>query len=85
MSGSLKVQARLKGPSAVWFQQRLTDSKLKPSELIEQIVKDRISLEENPFKWIADQKAKGPLKKSPQGYFSLIPDFSGQEAKGGQT
>lgn len=75
MGSSLKVQARLAEKEAVWFTQRLSDTKKTPSELIVELVKDRIELEENPFKFLAKKKMERPTKKV-NGFSTLIPDFS---------
>lgn len=79
-----KVEARLELKAAEWFQQRLRDTKKTKSELLQELISDRIALEANPFGWIANQKNK-PLKKTTEGYFTLIPDFPTEPQGGTQN
>lgn len=75
MGNSLKVECRLPPKSAEWFTQRLADTKKTKSELLQEIVADRIELEANPFGFLAKKKAQQPTKKI-NGYNTLIPDFT---------
>lgn len=82
---SLKVQARLPEIQALWFAQRLVKTKKTQSELLAELIMDRINLELNPWKWIGEQFNKGPTENTPEGYHTLIPIFPKEEQGGAKT
>lgn len=73
--GSLKVQARLPEKQAFWFAQRMTDTKKSQSELLSELILDRMDLEANPWKWIGEKFANTQTQNTPEGYHTLIPIF----------
>lgn len=82
MADSYKVQTRLKGDAAIWFVQRLADSKRTPSELLAEIVTERMDWENRPFGFYAKKLSEGPVKKTPEGYTTMIPDFAARPIGG---
>jgi len=76
-SKTMQIKARLEVNQAEWFKQRMADSGKTQSELLRELISDRIDLEANPWRFIG-RKMKDTKRVVVQGqpYNTLIPDFA---------
>lgn len=77
------IAVRLEPKEENWFKERMQHTKKTSSDLLREIIKDRIEFEGDPFGFMARKKNEGPRKKTADGYITFIPDFPA-EPQGGQ-